>query len=154
MNKSKNNPLESGAWQGDLPVTSRYTFGLAGERFYRAIKDEGKIFGTRCNKCERTYVPAAIFCERCMGELDTWIDVGKSGEVYTYTLLSEDLDGNRKENPDIIAFIRFGDGGLVHRLSEVDKDQVTIGLGVEAVFKAKSEREGSIQDISHFRPLE
>ena len=154
MNIPKNNPREGSAWQGDLPVTSRYTFGLAGERFYRAIKDEGKLFGTRCNKCARTYVPASLFCERCMHELDTWIDVGISGEVHTFTLLYEDLDGNHKKNPEIIAFIRFGDGGLVHRLDEIDKDEVAIGMRVEAVFKAKAEREGSIQDISHFRPLD
>ena len=148
-----NKHLEGGAWQGDLPVSSRYTFGLAGERFYRSIKDEGKIFGTRCNKCERTYVPASLFCERCMHKLDTWIDVGSSGEVHTYTLLYEDLDGNRKKNPEIIAFIRLGDGGLIHRLGEIDKDKVAIGMRVEAVFKAKEKREGSIQDIIHFRPV-
>jgi uncharacterized OB-fold protein len=154
MNMPNNKPHEGGAWHGDMPVTSRYTFGLAGERFYRAIKDEGKLFGTHCNKCERTYVPASLFCERCMQELDTWIDVGVSGEVHTYTLLYEDLDGNRKENPEIIAFIRLGDGGLVHRLGEIDLDQISIGMRVEAVFKDKKDRIGSIQDISHFRPVD
>jgi uncharacterized OB-fold protein len=154
MNMTKNNSREALAWQGDLPVTSRYTFGLAGERFYRAIKNEGKIYGTRCTKCERTYVPASLFCERCLNELDTWIDVGLSGEVHTYTLLYEDLDGKRLKNPEIIAFIRFGDGGLIHRLGEIDQDKVKIGMLVEAIFKTKEERVGSIQDISHFRPLD
>ena len=153
MNASKHDPSEHGTWQGNLPVTSRYTFGLAGERFYRAIKDEGKIFGTRCNKCEHTYVPATLFCERCLNELDTWIDVGTSGEIHTFTLLYEDLDDNRKEIPEIVAFIRFGDGGLVHRLGEIDEEEITIGMRVEAVFKAENDREGSIQDISYFRPV-
>ena len=154
MNSQINNPLKDGAWQGDLPVTSRYTFGLAGERFYRAIKDEGKILGTKCNDCDHTYVPAALFCERCMQELDTWVDVGISGKVYTYTMLHEDLDGNRLKEPEIIAFIKFGDGGLVHRLGEINQNDLKIGLRVEAVFKAKADREGSIQDISYFRPFE
>ena len=154
MNMSEKNPPEGGAWQGDLPVTSRYTFGLAGERFYRAIKDEGKLYGTKCNQCERIYVPATYFCERCMLKLDTWIDVGTSGEVHTFTLLHEDLDGHRMKNPEIIAFIRLGDGGLVHRLGEVEVDNVSIGMQVEAVFKTQAEREGSIQDISHFRPVD
>ena len=48
MNNPKINPHEGGAWQGDLPVTSRYTFGVAGERFYRAIMEEGKLLGTKC----------------------------------------------------------------------------------------------------------
>ena len=50
------------AWRGNLPVTSRYTYGMAGEKFFRAMKDDGKILGTYCPKCERTYVPASIFC--------------------------------------------------------------------------------------------
>jgi hypothetical protein len=154
MNSPNNNPREGGAWLGDLPVTSRYTFGLAGERFYRAIKDEGKIYGTKCSNCDHTYVPATLFCERCMQELDTWIDVGIIGKVYTYTLLFEDLDGNRLKEPEIVAFVRLGDGGLVHRLGEIDQDNITIGMRVEAVFKAMAEREGSIQDISYFRPVE
>jgi uncharacterized OB-fold protein len=154
MSSPNNNPLKEGAWQGELPVTSRYTFGLAGERFYRAIKDEGKILGTKCSNCDHTYVPATLFCERCMHELDNWIDVGTTGEVYTYTMLYEDMDGNRMKNPEIIAFIKFGDGGLVHRLGEIDQDDLVIGLQVEAVFKSKAEREGSIQDINYFRPVE
>jgi uncharacterized OB-fold protein len=68
--------------------------------------------------------------------------------------LYEDLDGNRKKTPEIIAFISFGDGGLIHRLGEIDIDDVAIGMRVEAVFKAKTKREGSIQDISYFRSIE
>jgi uncharacterized OB-fold protein len=94
-----------------------------------------------------------MFCERCLAELDTWIDVGTSGEVHTFTLLYEDLDGNRKKDPEIIAFIRLGDGGLVHRLGEISLDEISIGLRVEAVFKSKTDREGSIHDITHFRPV-
>ena len=139
-------------WQGDLPVSSRYTFGLAGERFFRALKDEGRIWGTRCETCERTYVPAVVFCERCMDELDLWKDLGTQGVVHTYTHLYLNPDGSQRTSPEMVAFVRFGDGGLVHRLGEVDPEQVTIGMPVEAVFKPPSEREGAITDIVYFRP--
>ncbi|MBM3144985.1 MAG: Zn-ribbon domain-containing OB-fold protein [Chloroflexi bacterium] len=147
------NPQAPRAWLGNLPVTSRYTFGLGGERFFRAIKDEGKILGTHCPKCERTYVPATIYCERCLGKLDEWVDVGSTGAVHTYTLLYENYDGSPREEPEIIAFVSMGDGGIVHRLGEIDPEEVEIGLEVEVVFKPKSERQGSILDIVHFRPV-
>jgi len=147
------NPQAPRAWLGNLPVTSRYTFGLGGERFFRAIKDEGKILGTHCPKCERTYVPATIYCERCLGKLDEWVDVGSTGAVHTYTLLYENYDGSPREEPEIIAFVSLGDGGIVHRLGEIDPEEVEIGLEVEVVFKPKSERQGSILDIVHFRPV-
>jgi uncharacterized OB-fold protein len=142
------------AWLGNLPVTSRYTAGVAGEKFFRAIKNEGKILGTYCENCDITYVPGRIFCERCMAELDDWQDMGTVGEIFTFTLLFEDLEGTPIEEPIVVAFIRMGDGGLIHQLGELDLEELTIGMPVEAVFKPKSEREGSILDIRYFRPIE
>lgn len=152
MTLLERDPHAPQAWRGNLPVTNRYTFGVAGERFFRAIKDEGKILGTRCPQCNHLYVPAALFCERCLSELSEWIDVGTNGEVHTFTLLYENYDGSPRETPEVVAFIRLGDGGLVHRLSEIAPEAVKIGMKVEAVFKAQVEREGSILDIAHFRP--
>ncbi|MGB3703565.1 MAG: Zn-ribbon domain-containing OB-fold protein [Anaerolineales bacterium] len=138
------------AWRDEVPVTNRYTFGVAGERFFRAIKDEQRILGTHCSTCDRIYVPAAVFCERCLNQLDEWVDVGTVGEIVTFTHLYVDYDGSPLEKPKTIAFIRFGDGGLIHRLVAPNLDQVEIGMQAEAVFKPASEREGSILDISHF----
>jgi len=47
---------------------------------------------------------------------------------------------------------RIGDGGIFHRLGDVNHEEVTIGMTIEAVFKPKSKRQGSILDIKHFRP--
>jgi uncharacterized OB-fold protein len=135
-----------------LPVSSRYTFGLAGERFFRAIKDEGRIYGTYCSHCDHTYVPATAFCERCLNELTDWVDVGTQGEVHSFTLLFEDYDGSPLASPELVAFVSLGDGGLVHRLGEVDPQEVYIGMPVEAVFKPAGERSGSILDIVYFKP--
>jgi hypothetical protein len=153
MTLLERNPKAPATWLGDLPVTSRYTFGLAGERFFRAIKDEGKILGTRCSNCERTYVPAALFCERCLDQMDEWVDVGTTGEVHTFTLLYENYDGSPREDPEIVAFVKLADGGLIHHLDGVDPEDVFIGMQVEAVFKPKAKREGSILDITHFKPV-
>ncbi len=141
------------AWLGDLPVVNRYTFGLAGEKFFRTLKDEGRILGTYCPDCDHTYVPATIFCERCLGKLDTWVNVGTQGEVVTFTFLTVGLDGEPLEDPEVIAFVRFADGGLIHRLGEVELEQVEIGMIVEAVFKPKVDRVGSILDIEYFKPV-
>ena len=139
-------------WLGDLPVTSRYTYGLAGERFFRAIKDQARIYGTYCSACDHTYVPATLFCERCLGEVDQWVDVGTTGKVHTFTLLFKNYDGSPKQVPEIIAFIRLGDGGIIHRIAGVDPFDMAIDLKVEAVFKPAEERTGSILDITHFQP--
>jgi uncharacterized protein len=153
MTLLERDPSAPQAWHGSLPVTSRYTYGLAGERFFRAIKDEGRIMGTLCPRCDHTYVPAAAFCERCLSELTEWVDVGTVGELHTFTLLFVDYEGKPLEEPELVGFIRFGDGGLVHRLDGVEPDEVEIGMRMEAVFKPKTKRTGSILDIEHFQPV-
>jgi uncharacterized OB-fold protein len=152
MTLLERDPNAPNAWIGDLPVTSRYTYGLAGERFFREVKENARILGTFCPDCDHTYVPAALYCERCLAELEQWLEVGNIGEVHTFTLLYQNYDGSVREEPEIVAFIKIADGGIVHRLGDISLDEIEIGMPVEAVFKPAEERQGSILDISHFRP--
>jgi hypothetical protein len=140
-------------WQGTLPVTNRYTFGLAGERFFRMLQEEGQILGTYCPSCNHIYVPAQSYCERCLAKLDDWRDVGLKGELYSFTLLYTNLDDSQKTEPEIVAFVKMGDGGLVHRLGDVAIEEISIGMQVQAVLKPRSERQGSILDIRFFKPV-
>lgn len=149
LERDKNAP---GAWHGNLPVTSRYTYGLAGERFFRALKDDGVIMGSHCPECNHTYVPATAFCERCLGELTEWVDVGLTGELHTYTVLYVGYDGAPLEKPAAVGLVAFGDGGLVHRI-HADPDELYIGMPMKAVLKPKARREGSILDIEGFKPV-
>lgn len=144
------------AWKGDIPIRSRYTAGVAGERFFREIKDNARFMGTRCDACDLVYVPAVMFCERCFSELDEWLEVPSQGTVFTYTVLHRDLDDKPLVPPAILAYVKlYGtDGGLVHYLGEVDPEEVEIGMEVEAVFKETAERQGTILDVAYFRPVE
>ncbi|MGD2040089.1 MAG: Zn-ribbon domain-containing OB-fold protein [Anaerolineae bacterium] len=143
------------AWRGDIPITSRYTAGIAGERFFRAIMD-GRLTGTRCEACDLIYVPATMFCERCFAELEEWVEVENRGRVFTYTVLFRDMDDQPLDEPAVLAYVKLDgtDGGLVHYVGEIEESGIYIGMEVEAVFKDPAERKGSILDIAYFRPLE
>lgn len=143
------------AWKGDMPITSRYSAGIAGERFFRALKDEGKFLGTRCQACDLVYVPATMFCERCFAELDEWVEVPGTGHVFTFTVLFRDLDDEPLDEPQVLAYVKLDgcDGGLVHYLGEIELEELHIGREVEAVFKDAAGREGSILDVKYFRPV-
>lgn len=143
------------AWKGDIPIESVYTVGLAGERFFRDIKEEARLMGTYCPQCDLTYLPPRLYCQRCFDQLDEWVEVSTQGIVHTCTALYLGLDGQPLDEPELLAFVQLdgADGGLVHRLGEVTLDEVDIGLRVEAVFKPPEEREGSILDIEYFRPV-
>ncbi len=142
-------------WYDNMPVESVYTVGIAGERFLRAIKDQGAIMGTVCPTCNLTYLPPMMYCERCFAELEEWVEVGTKGTVYSYTILGVSLEEEPLEEPQILALIRMEGvhGGLVQRLGEVKPEDVEIGMAVEAVFKPQKQREGSILDIEYFKPV-
>lgn len=152
MSLLNSNPLAPQQWHGVLPVSNRYTFGIAGERFFREIKN-GRIFGSHCPKCDLIHVPATAFCERCLSELNEWLDVGTEGIINSFTILHINYDGSPKESPEVVAFIGIANGGIIHRLCEIAPGDLRIGMTVKAKFKPVRERIGSIEDILFFKPV-
>jgi uncharacterized OB-fold protein len=147
--------MDNGYWypeEDSFPVRNRYTAGLAGQTFLKEIKENARIYGTYCQGCDVTYVPARGFCERCFAQLDTWVDVGLTGTVHSYTLAYRNKDGSPKSSPVPLAAIRLGDGLLVHWLEDCSPEEISIGMSVTAQFKPKQERRGSILDIKSFKP--
>ncbi len=147
---TKNTTSES--WKGEIPVHYLYTYGIANEDFFRSVKDKGTFVGTKCDKCNVTYVPPKIFCERCMAELEKYTDVGTTGTVESFTVCYEGADGKRLNQPRVITFVKIDntDGGLVHEFGG-SPDQIKIGMKVTAEFKPESEREGALTDIVCFK---
>lgn len=142
-------------WEGEIPVRYVYTYGTAGERFFRAVKDRGTFLATRCEDCDITYVPPKAFCDRCFEALDDYIDVGTVGYVETFTISFQNMDGSAKKHPRILAMVRIEgtDGGLIHYLEGIDWEEICIGMPVKAIFKPKPGRTGSIEDIVGFGPV-
>ncbi len=150
------NTTDVGYWTGEIPLEYVYTYGRAGEAYFRSLRDRGAFLGARCEKCDITYVPPRTYCEKCFDRLeDSYVNVEPTGTVHTFTVLNKNLDGSTKKEPVIMAMVRLDgtDGGVVHYLGGVKQDQVCIGMRVKAILKPKTERIGAITDIKHFKPL-
>jgi uncharacterized protein len=148
------NPERVRTVEGEIPVRHRYTAGVAGDRFFRALRDRGEILGTPCDACGVTYVPGRMFCERCFAALEEWITVGPGGTLASFTAVHVDLDGSPMSEPAWVGLVTL-DGattGFVHRLQPNGTEPV-IGARVEAVFEPKAKRTGSINDIRGFTLL-
>lgn len=141
-------------WPGHMETDYVYTLGVAGERFFTELADNGRILGAKCPHCEKTFVPPRLYCEECFMKLTQWVDVGTRGEVYTFTVAYTDINGASLEKPIIYALIKFegAEGGIIHRLGEIEPHEVRIGMRVAAVLKPQVDRKRSINDIIHFRP--
>ena len=137
--------------EGDFPVHFRYTVGVAGEKFFREIMENGRLIASRCPKCNLNYLPPRIYCERCLSKLDEYVQVENKGTVETSTLCHQDADGRELAQPVGVALVRFhaAHGGIVHKT----RGHLAIGDKVRVVFKERSKRVGSILDIECFEKI-
>jgi uncharacterized OB-fold protein len=145
--------LDVFVYHGKIYIPNTYTAGAVGSRFLIELRDNKKIMGTKCPKCDLVFVPARSVCKYCFAQLDQWVEVSDKGTLLTYTVAGQ-ANGVQPVDPPIIYGIVQLDGastGLVHMLSEVDFEKLVVGMRVKAVFK--EERAGSILDIKYFAPL-
>ncbi|MGH2830940.1 MAG: zinc ribbon domain-containing protein [Actinomycetota bacterium] len=114
-----------------------HSTGDAMSRFLTALRDDGVIWGRRCERCSLVVVPALDHCETCGADLGEWAVVGPSGTVQGFTVA-----GDR-------AFARIrldgADTDLIHR---ADVRGLSRGARVHPRWTAT--RTGSINDIEHF----
>ncbi|MHA1429540.1 MAG: Zn-ribbon domain-containing OB-fold protein [Candidatus Freyarchaeota archaeon] len=131
-----------------------YPAGFAGSKFFHELKENGKIVASRCKRCGKTELPPKAFCIDCFDTEIEYVEVELPGYIYTYSVSYFDLDGSKLEKPIIWALITFEEveGGIIHRIEEVDPDDVCIGMDVVPEFRPKEDRTGSMLDIKYFKP--
>lgn len=138
-----------------ITALSRYYAGKIGSRFYRELRDNGKIFGTRCPGCNRVYWPPRQTCGPCFRDMteNDMLEIGPRGTVVSFTRVEYDSPVMPRKAPFYYAVITLdgADTGITHFLDEVGPADVACGMRVEPVFA--EERKGTILDIAHFRPV-
>lgn len=141
--------------EGSMLITNQYTAGIAGEIFLRGLKDRQDLLASFCPTCKKAYLPARLFCERCLSRLTETRKAPHEGRLHSFTKVSIDLDEKKLKEPKLVGFITFKgfEGGMVHFLSLEDEKNLKIGTQVRPVFIPQSERRGSILDISHFKVI-
>jgi uncharacterized protein len=130
--------------------------GIAIGSYLAALK-EGILLGATCRHCQVTVIPPRVVCEWCFQPMKEYIPLKDTGTVNTFSLCYVTWDVQRIKTPEIPAVIEI-DGasplhGIMHKLGDVEPEDVRIGMQVQAVWRAAQEREGAITDILYFRPL-
>ena len=137
---------------GELSVSFRYTPGVGNTAFFEALRDRGVFLGSRCETCSVTYVPARIFCERCLAELEPNQECGPEGELTSWTVARVDVDERPLDEPVTYGSVRLdgADTIFLHRLIDLS-DPPEIGMRLRAVLT--EDRTGSIFDVEGFAPV-
>ncbi|UCF05827.1 MAG: Zn-ribbon domain-containing OB-fold protein [bacterium] len=145
------------SWEPNLAYA--WDDGVAIGRYLAELKN-GRIIGRTCYKCNRIMIPPRMFCELCFRPSDEWVYCKDTGIVNTFSICHINWDASRRgpNEPPLIPAVIEIDGaskgmGILHMLSEVDPDDIKVGLKVKAVWKNPGERTGSITDILYFKPL-
>ena len=140
-----------------VAVITAIPLGIAIGRYLAGLK-EGVILGSSCVHCRKTVVPPRTVCEWCFHPMDEFVPLQDTGTVNTYSLCYVTWDVKRIKVPETPAVIDL-DGasplhGILHKLGDVDPQQISIGMRVQAIWKPENEREGAITDILYFKPIE
>ena len=147
-------PRDVRLWEGQIPIAHRYTPGVSGEPFFRALRERGEFLGSRCESCGLTYCPPRLFCERCFSQLEADTVVGPRGKLEAFTIGYVGVEGEPLKEPVVLGLVRLdgADTVLTHFVLDADTDTLEIGQVVEPDLKQKRYRTGSILDIKGFRP--
>lgn len=114
------------------------------------------LVGEVCPHCGAKLFPPRDICPECSGPAKESFAFSGRGEVYSFSTLYQPPAGFEKYAPYTVALVRLEEGPLVTaQLTDVDKDQVHIGMPVEMVTRKLSEEgeEGIILYGYKFRPL-
>jgi uncharacterized OB-fold protein len=140
----------------EIPYTDwkpEYLYSL-GEvsRFFREIIDNKRLFGSKCPKCAKVWMPPRGYCADCY-EKTEWVPLTGEGTVMSCTYcyfngMSGDLI-RQIDLPYVYALIKLdgADTYMAHgvRPTRQAMGEITTGTRVKAIFR--DERKGSIADF-------
>lgn len=137
---------------GKMAVPYHNWVGQLASDFFIKIRDNQKITGTKCSKCNKVYVPPKSVCGYCFSKLDTLVEVAGTGTLQTFTEVLYKEAVHPVDPPFVYGIVKLdgADTGMVHFIGEVNPKDIKIGMKLKPVFKDK--REGSILDIKYFKP--
>jgi uncharacterized OB-fold protein len=138
-------------------------------RFFLKMRDKTELWAIKCPKCGAIWLPPEPVCGKCKIKIEdeekNWVKLGNQGTL----LLAYHVTGAREVDPSTgwhpagqvfgpLGFIR-PDGGnewtlLVHAIDAEDTKGLKPGMRVEAVWKPKEERTGTMQDIKFWKIVE
>lgn len=144
---------EDMVYSGRIKVPYTWWVGETGSHFFATLRDEKKILGAYCSKCDMVFIPPRKACGRCFNQDMEWREIGDEGTLLTYTVPAAKADIHPMEPPFAFGIIKLdgADTGLTHLVAEFKEGELKSGIRVKAVFK--EDREGNILDIRYFKPV-
>jgi uncharacterized OB-fold protein len=152
--EKQTDPTSEMHWLGDMQADYFYPNGIAGDKFFKHLKENDSFLATKCKKCSKVLFPARLYCEDCFTEIpgENWIEVPASGKIRLFTIAKLDAHGEKMKEPKIMALIDIEktNGSILGVINSNDYEKDFSGVQVQAVLRPKANREGTLKDILYW----
>ncbi|MFC1474719.1 Zn-ribbon domain-containing OB-fold protein [bacterium] len=132
-----------------MEVFFKYSLGQQ-SRFFRELRENKRILGAKCGKCNKTYCPPRSHCHNCY-EPTEWVELTGEGTIVSYTVQHYTTSAFISKVPFVCCYIKLDgtDSLLMTNMEMDDVAKCKPGMRVKAVFR--DERRGLITDF-FFKP--
>jgi uncharacterized OB-fold protein len=94
----------------------------------------GKVAGTKCKGCGKTYFPPRADCSNCLSSDMEWFEIAGPGKLISFSTLMYAPTGFEEDLPYTIALAQFGDVKIFGRMSkDLKEEDMEIGMDLEVV---------------------
>ena len=124
-------------------------------RYHRLRSAYYRLEGTRCPDCDIQYFPPRTVCPECRREALEACSFAGTGELYSFSRMTQVPRGFRSVGPYTVGMIRLDEGPLVMaQLTDVEGVELSIGMPFEMVTRKiqDSAEHGYIVYGYKFRP--
>lgn len=91
--------------------------------------EEGKVMGTRCNKCNEAFFPPRADCHHCLESDVEWFEIDTPGRLVTFSKMKYGPIGFEDDLPYTIAVVEFDGFRMFGRISDsMPDDDIKIGM--------------------------
>ena len=125
-------------------------------RFLSELKENAKILGNRAGTYGYVFAPPQMYCPYTGKRNDDWVELSGKGSLEYYTIVHYKSNFCDWQVPYALGAVRLaGAYNLMwHRIKDIEGLSASKGkIKLEAVFKQKEERKGSILDIDYFKVI-
>jgi uncharacterized OB-fold protein len=109
------------------------------EQFYKSIKQK-RLMGGKCLKCGKIHLPPRPLCDNCLSTEFEWIELPKTGELLTYTIIHVAPIQFQNMVPYAVGIIQLENGVKVPgMIKDVPFNKIKIGMPLKIEFEETSQ---------------
>ncbi|WP_048474061.1 Zn-ribbon domain-containing OB-fold protein [Mycolicibacterium chlorophenolicum] len=130
-----------------------HTASMPESAFLRAL-EKGTLLGARSGDDGKVYFPPREANPATGQTLDQFVELADTGTVTTFAIINIPFAGQRIKPPYVAAYVLLdgADIPVLHLVSDIDANEVRMGMRVKAVWKPREEWGLGIDNIEYFRP--